>query len=71
MAAALARVPPLGAATDVADVPAYPRLWAMQSGQPEELTPDRRPGMAALWQMQVGGGVGKSQIETPSPSGEP
>jgi alkanesulfonate monooxygenase SsuD/methylene tetrahydromethanopterin reductase-like flavin-dependent oxidoreductase (luciferase family) len=53
--AALERLPPLEAAAEVPEVPAYPRLWATQSGDAKGLAPDRRPGMAALWQMQVGG----------------
>jgi hypothetical protein len=71
VAAAMERVPALDSPAEVAGVPAYPRLWAMQSGQAEELTPDRRPGMAALWQMQVGGGAGKPKVEAASPAGEP
>jgi alkanesulfonate monooxygenase SsuD/methylene tetrahydromethanopterin reductase-like flavin-dependent oxidoreductase (luciferase family) len=57
VAAALARLPPLGEPAEVAAVEAYPRLWGGR-GTPD-LTPDRRPGMAALWQRQVGGGRGR------------
>ena len=52
--AALRRMPPLEVVGDVPAVDAYPRLWA-EKGAGTELVPDRRPGMAALWQMQVGG----------------
>jgi alkanesulfonate monooxygenase SsuD/methylene tetrahydromethanopterin reductase-like flavin-dependent oxidoreductase (luciferase family) len=62
--AALARVPPL-APDEPAPVTAYPRQWAQTEGV-RELTPDRRPGMAALWQLQVGGqpGGGRSGPES-------
>lgn len=55
VAAALARIPPLDAPTDGPCVDAYPRLWAERAAPTPELAPDRRPGMAALWQRQVGG----------------
>jgi hypothetical protein len=61
IAAAMDRVLPLDASTEVPEVAAYPRLWAMQGGGVPDLAPDRRPGMAALWQMQVGG-PGKAPI---------
>jgi alkanesulfonate monooxygenase SsuD/methylene tetrahydromethanopterin reductase-like flavin-dependent oxidoreductase (luciferase family) len=54
--AALSRMPPLESVTDIPAVDAYPRLWA-QDGASADLAPDRRPGMAALWQRQVGGGA--------------
>jgi alkanesulfonate monooxygenase SsuD/methylene tetrahydromethanopterin reductase-like flavin-dependent oxidoreductase (luciferase family) len=53
--AALARMPPLETAAGVAPVTAYPALWGRESRAPRDLPPDRRPGMAALWQAQVGG----------------
>jgi alkanesulfonate monooxygenase SsuD/methylene tetrahydromethanopterin reductase-like flavin-dependent oxidoreductase (luciferase family) len=58
VAAALERMPPLAAPGQVPGVAAYPRLWAEADGA-RDLTPDRRPGMAALWQMQVGGRPGR------------
>jgi len=40
---------------DVPPVEAYPLIWEkMSSGNPQGI-PDRRPGMTAFWQMQVGG----------------
>jgi alkanesulfonate monooxygenase SsuD/methylene tetrahydromethanopterin reductase-like flavin-dependent oxidoreductase (luciferase family) len=69
IAAALERMPPLEAMAEVPEVPAYPRLWAMQGGGAADLTPDRRPGMAALWQMQVGGG-GKPAARDRAPRSE-
>lgn len=68
IAAAMARIPPLDAAGEVAPVLAYPRLWAEQSAAVGDMTPDRRPGMAALWQMQVGGRLGPAN--EPLPTGE-
>jgi len=39
----------------VPPVEAYPLIWEkMSSGNPQGI-PDRRPGMTAFWQMQVGG----------------
>jgi alkanesulfonate monooxygenase SsuD/methylene tetrahydromethanopterin reductase-like flavin-dependent oxidoreductase (luciferase family) len=54
IAAALKRVPPLVPVT-AEPIDAYPRLWAQAPSPNAELAPDRRPGMAALWQKQVGG----------------
>jgi hypothetical protein len=58
VAEAYRRMAPLEQPTDVPAVEAYPRLWA-RHGPGAELAPDRRPGMAALWQAQVGGMSGK------------
>jgi alkanesulfonate monooxygenase SsuD/methylene tetrahydromethanopterin reductase-like flavin-dependent oxidoreductase (luciferase family) len=66
IAAAVARIPPLETTSTVPAVEAYPALWARQAGPAGDLAPDRRPGMAALWQMQVGGGGDRS-----SGAGEP
>jgi alkanesulfonate monooxygenase SsuD/methylene tetrahydromethanopterin reductase-like flavin-dependent oxidoreductase (luciferase family) len=55
IAAATRRIAPLEPMTDVPAVDAYPRLWSRGAATVSELAPDRRPGMAALWQMQVGG----------------
>jgi hypothetical protein len=66
IAAAMNRIPPLDAPADVPAVAAYPRLWATEGGATPDLPPDRRPGMAALWQMQVGGRPGKSAANEPS-----
>ncbi|MEO5826652.1 MAG: LLM class flavin-dependent oxidoreductase [Gemmatimonadales bacterium] len=60
IAAAMARIPPLELQADASPILAYPRLWAEQSAAAADMTPDRRPGMAALWQMQVGGRPGAS-----------
>jgi hypothetical protein len=54
VAAALGRLPPIDPPTEPVEVAAYPRYWAEAEGA-RDLTPDRRPGMAALWQTQVGG----------------
>jgi hypothetical protein len=40
---------------DVPPVEAYPLLWNMMSTETPQGAPDRRPGMSAFWQMQVGG----------------
>ena len=71
IAAAMKRIPPLDPQTDLPAVEAYPRLWARDGDTTRDLTPDRRPGMAALWQRQVGGRQGteessKSSEETES-----
>lgn len=55
IAAALERIPPFDPPGSVEPLLAYPRLWAEASTTAEDLAPDRRPGIAALWQMQVGG----------------
>lgn len=36
-------------------VEAYPLMWNKMSTENSLVTPDRRPGMSAFWQMQVGG----------------
>jgi alkanesulfonate monooxygenase SsuD/methylene tetrahydromethanopterin reductase-like flavin-dependent oxidoreductase (luciferase family) len=59
--AALRRMPPLDPPQQVSAVEAYPRLWARNGSGADGITPDRRPGMAALWQMQVGGRAEPSQ----------
>jgi hypothetical protein len=40
---------------DVAPVEAYPIMWKKLSSETPQNTPDRRPGMTAFWQAQVGG----------------
>jgi alkanesulfonate monooxygenase SsuD/methylene tetrahydromethanopterin reductase-like flavin-dependent oxidoreductase (luciferase family) len=40
---------------DVPPVEAYPLLWNKMSSETPQGAPDRRPGMSAFWQMQVGG----------------
>lgn len=54
IAAAYERMPALDDTSDIPSIDAYPRLWARES-KADDLAPDRRPGMAALWQAQVGG----------------
>lgn len=49
------RMPPLDPPNDVPGVAAYPLLWERESADTSQMAPDRRPGMAAFWQMQVGG----------------
>jgi alkanesulfonate monooxygenase SsuD/methylene tetrahydromethanopterin reductase-like flavin-dependent oxidoreductase (luciferase family) len=60
IAAAMKRMPPLETPAEIPGVTAYPRLWALTGGGTGQLVPDRRPGMAALWQVQVGGRPGAS-----------
>jgi len=52
---ALSRVQTLEQMKEVPPVEAYPLVWKKQSTEIEEQIPDRRPGMSAFWQMQVGG----------------
>lgn len=66
VAAALKRMAPLDAPSRVPEIDAYPRLWAREGTHATELAPDRRPGMAALWQRQVGGLQGKAGDREPS-----
>jgi len=40
---------------EVPPVEAYPLLWKQMSTENPQSAPDRRPGMTAFWQMQVGG----------------
>lgn len=40
---------------EVPKVEAYPLMWKRLSSADAQGTPDRRPGMTAFWQMQVGG----------------
>lgn len=40
---------------EIQPVEAYPIMWNKMSGENPLGTPDRRPGMTAFWQMQVGG----------------
>jgi alkanesulfonate monooxygenase SsuD/methylene tetrahydromethanopterin reductase-like flavin-dependent oxidoreductase (luciferase family) len=49
------RMPPLEAMEEVPPVEAYPLLWQRESADTTQRAPDRRPGMTAFWQMQVGG----------------
>lgn len=40
---------------EVPPVEAYPLMWQQMSTENPQSVPDRRPGMTAFWQMQVGG----------------
>jgi alkanesulfonate monooxygenase SsuD/methylene tetrahydromethanopterin reductase-like flavin-dependent oxidoreductase (luciferase family) len=60
--AALERMPALEA-LNPPTVDAYPRLWSRDGSA--DLAPDRRPGMAALWQKQVGGPGARKGKPTP------
>jgi len=40
---------------DVPPVEAYPVMWNSMSTDNSQSVPDRRPGLSAFWQMQVGG----------------
>ena len=44
---------------DVAPVEAYPLMWSSMSTENPQSIPDRRPGLSAFWQMQVGGNRSK------------
>jgi len=48
-------IPRLEPMNDVPPVEAYPLLWKQMSSENPQSAPDRRPGMSAFWQMQVGG----------------
>ncbi|MCB0642958.1 MAG: LLM class flavin-dependent oxidoreductase [Phaeodactylibacter sp.] len=54
-------IPPLEPVQDIPAVEAYPLIWGKMGGETNPGVPDRRPGMAALWQMQVGGKKGKKK----------
>ncbi len=64
--AACRRIPTLDLPAQVSPVDAYPRLWSKDGSGTPPSAPDRRPGMAALWQMQVGG---RPEPPPGSPSG--
>ncbi len=46
---------------EVPPVEAYPLIWNRMGTENPQGIPDRRPGMTALWQMQVGGNRSKKQ----------
>jgi hypothetical protein len=48
---------------EVPPVEAYPLMWKKLSTENVQSTPDRRPGMTAFWQMQVGGKGKKTKDE--------
>jgi len=50
------RMPRLENMKDVPPVEAYPLMWQRESTDNPVQAPDRRPGMTALWQLQVGAG---------------
>lgn len=55
MEQALRNVAPLEPMEDVPPVEAYPLMWNKMSAETTTNAADRRPGMTAFWQMQVGG----------------
>jgi hypothetical protein len=55
IAAAQERVPATPPLVNVPPVEAYPLSWKKMSPTPTHDIPDRRPGMTAFWQMQIGG----------------
>ncbi len=57
--AALRHIPPVQTMTNIPPVAAYPLLWNQLNGEPVAAAPDRRPGITAFWQMQVGGNRSK------------
>ena len=44
---------------EVPPIEAYPLMWNQKSTENPQSVPDRRPGMTAFWQMQVGGSRSK------------
>jgi alkanesulfonate monooxygenase SsuD/methylene tetrahydromethanopterin reductase-like flavin-dependent oxidoreductase (luciferase family) len=44
---------------EVPPIEAYPLMWNQMSTETPQSAPDRRPGMTAFWQMQVGGNRNK------------
>lgn len=52
---ALRNAEPLEHLKEVPPVEAYPLMWNKMSAETPQSTTDRRPGMTAFWQMQVGG----------------
>ena len=59
IAEAQRRIQPLEPLSEVPPVEAYPLIWNRMSTENPQGVPDRRPGMTALWQMQVGGNRSK------------
>jgi alkanesulfonate monooxygenase SsuD/methylene tetrahydromethanopterin reductase-like flavin-dependent oxidoreductase (luciferase family) len=55
IASALGRISSVGGAQNQTAVEAYPLFWKNEGADTSQLPPDRRPGAAALWQLQVGG----------------
>ncbi|MBC6492038.1 LLM class flavin-dependent oxidoreductase [Flavihumibacter stibioxidans] len=45
--------------TEIPAVDAYPLVWNQKGTPDQQGVPDRRPGMTAFWQMQVGGNRSK------------
>lgn len=55
IAAAEQNMPSLESMPEVPPVEAYPLMWKKMNADNPQARPDRRPGMTAFWQMQVGG----------------
>jgi alkanesulfonate monooxygenase SsuD/methylene tetrahydromethanopterin reductase-like flavin-dependent oxidoreductase (luciferase family) len=55
IAAAQRNVKTLENMKEVPPVEAFPLMWDKLSAETPQSTPDRRPGISAFWQMQVGG----------------
>lgn len=55
VAQALRNIPELNPLKEIPPVEAYPLMWKKNNDEVQQNTPDRRPGMTAYWQMQVGG----------------
>lgn len=55
IAKAMQNIQPLPAMEEIPPVEAYPLTWQKSSSGDPQSTADRRPGMTAFWQMQVGG----------------
>lgn len=52
---ALQSIPELSPMNEIPPIEAFPLMWKKNGGEDQQTTPDRRPGMTAYWQMQVGG----------------
>ena len=47
--------------TEIPAVAAYPLTWNNMSAENNQVVPDRRPGLSAFWQIQVGGNRAKKE----------
>jgi len=59
IAHAESKIPPPTQVEQVLPVEAYPLVWNQSGNENLQVTPDRRPGMTAFWQMQVSGNRSK------------
>jgi hypothetical protein len=59
VADALGNMEKLQPMNEIPAVAAYPLTWNSMSGGNDQVVPDRRPGLSAFWQIQVGGNRSK------------